>query len=428
MTFSLGLSAPLSARLLALAGPCFVGLLSVTGCAPTAGAVHPPARMAPAASAPVVAPIPPPLPAGVLSVESGAEEPETAEEEGHEDGEGPDDEDSPDGAVVSPTTATSPLLALSDAEAQARYKKDPTSLGPISVGRPNAGALVNGVVMPQNPAKWIVLEPGLAWGTQETVDAIAKAIDRVHSEHPNTAPIPIGHISSKHGGYLPVHKSHQAGRDVDIGYYFTTPKGAFISGTAKNLDLARNLTFIKAMFAVSDVEMMFIDTSIQKLLVEYALSHGEDSAWLDKMFQVRQKAGFAPIRHVRGHKNHIHVRYVSPVASAMGRKIAGMVAIHSAPPSGGKGAPVPAAAVGEKLVAHRARSGDTLQILAKRYGTSIEAIKRANALKGDALKAGHVYQIPVPALPKPGSPLPQTAHKPSKPAPQKQPKKGKSGG
>lgn len=361
-------------------------------------------------------------------------------EHDHDDGEGPEDEDIFDAPspTSTPSAHLSPLLQLTDAEIHARYKKDPATLGPLSVGRPNAGALVNGVRMPSDPAKWVVLEPGLAWGTQETVDGISRAIERVHAEFPASQPIPIGHISSKSGGYLPVHKSHQAGRDVDLGYYFTTPKPHFVSGTKANLDLARSLALVKAFFAVSDVEMMFIDTSIQKLLVDYALAHGEDAAWLDKTFQVRQKPGYAPIRHVRGHKNHIHVRFSSPQAVALGRRVAGLVAIHPAPSPGTKGAPAAVTAPGEKLVPHKARSGDTLQILARRYGTTVQAIQRVNGLKGFALKAGHVYQIPVPAPPRPGSPLPAAAKHPSpaptqkaapaKQAPPKQAKKGKTGG
>jgi LysM repeat protein len=297
------------------------------------------------------------------------------------------------------------------------------------VGRPNAGALVNGVMMPKSP-KWIVLEPGLAWGTQETIDGLSRAIERVHADFPGSQSIPIGHISSKHGGYLPVHKSHQAGRDVDVGYYFTTPKQHFTTGTKANLDLPRSLAFVKALLTLADVELVLVDTSIQKLLVEHAVSAGEDPAWLDRTFQVRQKPGYAPVRHVRGHKNHIHVRFASPQAVALGRRATGLVAIRSAPPPGVKVATAGAAAAsaatsapGEKLVAHRARSGDTLVILARRYGTTVEAIQRVNHIKGTALKAGHVYQIPVPPPPVRGAPLPKAS------TPQKHAgKKVKSGG
>lgn len=346
----------------------------------------------------------------------------------HGDAEGPDDEDetydaTPQVASV-PTTAASPLLALSDTEIHARFRKDPASLGALSVGKPNAGALVNGVNMPKG-TMWTVLEPGLAWGTQETIDGLSKAIERVNNLYPGSQAIPIGHISSKSGGYLPVHKSHQAGRDVDVGYYFTTPKKHFVTGNAANLDLARTLAFVKSILAVSTVEMILVDTSIQKLLADHAIAHGDDPAWVDRTFQVRQKMVGAPVRHVRGHKNHLHIRFSSPTAVALGRRVAGLVAVHAAPPPGTPAAAAvaaakAAAAPADKIVSHRAKSGDTLVILARRYGTTVEAIQRVNHIKGTALKAGHVYQIPVPPPPVRGAPLP--------PPPQKHAKKGKTGG
>ena len=404
--------------------PSWLGALFLLVALPACASGPPASALAPRPLPPLTAApqIPPPPPPALAAPPEAAPDP-AAHEEPHEDAEGPDDEDEAYDATPTvastPAGATSPLLALSEAEIRSRFRKDPASLGPLSVGKPNAGALVNGVMMPKGP-QWIVLEPGLAWGTQETIDGLSRAIERVNNMYPGSQAIPIGHISSKSGGYLPVHKSHQAGRDVDVGYYFTTPKTQFVTGNASNLDLARNLAFIKSLLAVASVEMILVDTSIQKLLVDYAAAHGEDAAWLDRTFQVRQKVVGAAVRHVRGHRNHLHVRFFSPNAVALGQRVAGLVPIKAAPPPG---APKPGAATAvaaaptEKLVPHKARSGDTLVILARRYGTTVEAIQRVNHLKGTALKAGHTYQIPVPPPPVRGAPLPQ-----------KQAKKGKTGG
>jgi len=43
---------------------------------------------------------------------------------------------------------------------------------------------------------------------------------------------------------------------------------------------------------------------------------------------------------------------------------------------------------------HKARSGDTLGSLARRYGTSVEAIQKVNGLRSNAIKMKHVYKIP----------------------------------
>lgn len=43
---------------------------------------------------------------------------------------------------------------------------------------------------------------------------------------------------------------------------------------------------------------------------------------------------------------------------------------------------------------HKLRNGDTLSSLAKKYGVSIDAIKKANGMKGDNLRAGNSIKIP----------------------------------
>ena len=50
----------------------------------------------------------------------------------------------------------------------------------------------------------------------------------------------------------------------------------------------------------------------------------------------------------------------------------------------------------DAFVYHRARSGDTLDSLARHYGVSIQAIRQANGLKGNALKQKQTYRIPKP--------------------------------
>ncbi|MCA9623482.1 MAG: penicillin-insensitive murein endopeptidase, partial [Myxococcales bacterium] len=86
----------------------------------------------------------------------------------------------------------------------------------VSLGRPNAGALEVGVEMPEDP-RWEIVVPQHAWGTQETVDGIAAAVAAVNREHPGAHPLHIGDLSREFGGPLYPHRSHQSGRDVDLG-------------------------------------------------------------------------------------------------------------------------------------------------------------------------------------------------------------------
>jgi LysM repeat protein len=45
-------------------------------------------------------------------------------------------------------------------------------------------------------------------------------------------------------------------------------------------------------------------------------------------------------------------------------------------------------------VTHRVRSGQTIGAIARQYGTSVEAIKRANGLRSARLRTGQRLRIP----------------------------------
>jgi penicillin-insensitive murein endopeptidase len=369
-----------------------IGLLVLPACAVA------PEREPPRMAAPIVPqalPPPPPVAApppaddGAVSAASAASDEELAPLDD-------DADEEPDASKPRPPP-NSPLLALSEAELTARYKQDPQSLGAISAGPPRAGVLINGVQMPKDD-KWILLDPGRAYGTQETVDALARIITRVNQRFPDAPPLPIGHISAQRGGHLNPHLSHQSGRDADVGYYYRTPMRAFVTATGDNLDMPRTWTLVKAAIKETDVEMILMDRSIQKLLADYAAMNGEDPAFIDEVFQIRGKNARAPIRHIKGHGNHLHFRFHNPVAEELGRRLSRVITFPKAPH-------VTSAnhveVAGATFAQHRARSGDTMVILAKRYGCTVEDIQRANGLKSIALRAGTVYRIPQKAPPKP---------------------------
>jgi penicillin-insensitive murein endopeptidase len=308
-----------------------------------------------------------------------------------------DDDDEEPTATAPRTAPKAPILLLSDAELSDRYKKDPASVGPISAGGIRSGVLVNGVPMPKSD-RVLLLDPGRAYGTQETVDALTLIINRVHERFPDTPPLPIGHISAPRGGHLSPHLSHQSGRDADVGYYYRTPTRAFVTANESNLDMPRTWALVKAAIKETDVDMILMDRSIQKLLYDHAAAAGEDPRFLDEAFQIRGKNARAPIRHIKGHGNHLHFRFHNAVAEELGRRLARHIPTPKPPPVT---AARQAEVAGVTFATHKARSGDTLVILAKRYGTTVEDIQRVNGLRGNALRAGTTYRIPTKVAPKP---------------------------
>jgi penicillin-insensitive murein endopeptidase len=373
------------AALSGCAGSLGEGLHSRSPWSPTAPTAPPPASYAPS-----LAPPPTPEVAAVPSSNPADEEVAALDDDAALEGEGI--------ALPSAAPANSPALALSDAELERRFHHDPASLGPASVGPASAGALVNGVQMPHSD-RWQLNDPGCAYGTQETVDALTRSIERVNQRFPGTPPIMIGHLSARNGGHLSPHRSHQSGRDADVGYYYKGGTRPFIHATAENLDLPRTWALVKAALTETTVEMILIDQAVQRVLADYAAASGEPPAFLDEVFQVRGKNARAPIRHVKGHDNHIHFRFHNPIAEAMGRRVARFVVLprpRDLPTHGARVAveKVDAARSAPVYAQIRARSGDTLVILARRYGATVEEIQRANNLRGNAIRAGMVYRIP----------------------------------
>lgn len=275
------------------------------------------------------------------------------------------------------------MVAISDEQLSWLIAEDTAALGSVSIGFPSGGVLLNGRQMASSPL-WDVVNPDESWGTEETIAFVETAIRAVHALHPDSHPLYIGDISEDDGGRLNRHQTHQAGRDVDLGFYFKQGQGAWhANGTARNLDLPRNWALVRALVVHTDVETVLLDRSIQRLLYDYAVSIGEDRDWLRDVFQVPRGTGQSVVRHVPKHRNHYHVRFYNRRAQETG--------IRAYKPLLEQGKIKPPVV----YVNHRVRSGQTLGHLARRYGVSVRAIQAANGMRGTMLRAGRSYRIPV---------------------------------
>lgn len=211
------------------------------------------------------------------------------------------------------------LLGLDVAELDTLVQADPSAIGSLSLGKANRGGLFNGVELPESPL-WRRVEPDKAFGTQETIDGISHAIHAVHRTFADTHELWVGHISRQRGGWLRPHRSHQSGRDVDLGFYYTDDSRWYVRGSEKNLDVARNWVLLKTLLVETDVEFVFLDRSVQRLMIEYAKATGEDAAWLEATFEGDRRDAQCIVRHVWGHATHMHVRFRSEVSRHMAER------------------------------------------------------------------------------------------------------------
>jgi len=302
-------------------------------------------------------------------------------------------EGSPEGEVRA--EQPHPLDGWSDAQIATAVREDLPALGPMSLGSANAGALINGVQASETPL-YRPISPGGAWATRETLDYLGVALGRVHEQFPDTPPLELGDISGKRGGASPPHLSHQSGRDVDIAYFYNNGARWYARGNAKNLDLPRNWAFVRALIAETDVDLILIDSSIQRLLEEYALEQGEDRAWLAGVFRGAPGAVGAGdpsatrplrlrpiIRHAPGHATHIHIRFFNPIAQETARRCHGFLLeakLTHAP---------------QRYLSHKVKKNETLGMISRKYGVSVPRLRAANGLKSSLIREKSVVRVPV---------------------------------
>src|SRR5260221_1221435 len=251
---------------------------------------------------------------------------------------------------------------LSDADLQRLWKEDLAALGTISVGFADQGRLINAERMAQDEA-WVCQRPDLAFGASETVEALETAFRAVHEQFPGSAPARLSHIELQDGGYLRPHRSHQSGRDADIGFFYkndVTPAPRV--RREKLIDPARNWALLKALITKTDVQVILVDRGIQKVLRAWALSSGEDPGFVDGLFSGGRKA---LIQHARRHRDHFHVRFYAARSQELSRRIQPLLAQRPE----------------QNLVLHKVRSGETLGHIARKTGSSIALILKANRMR-----------------------------------------------
>ncbi len=181
------------------------------------------------------------------------------------------------------------------------------------------GTLKNGVQLGPG-AHYEIKRPDNAWGERATLLAIQRATT-IYSRTTSDGPkIHIGDLSRRGGGHFPPHLSHRSGRDVDVGYVLLGTEAddlLFRRADTDNLDVPRTWALLRAFVATGYVRIIFADTSIQRLLYDYARESGVDESTLEMLLQYPRGGNFPGgiIRDWPGHKNHFHVRFGAPRAT-----------------------------------------------------------------------------------------------------------------
>lgn len=181
-----------------------------------------------------------------------------------------------------------------------------------SYGSANRGRLHNGVPL-ETTTGIRVRTVANSYGTERVVRLIKGIAFDVQARWPNAPDMVIGDISYHRGGRIKRHSSHQSGRDADITFYHrgNVELPDFRDMSAETFDAARNWYVFKTLIDLGEVEYIFIDYPLQRILYDYALSLGYTKDDLAPIIQYPQprSTGVGIIRHIKGHDDHWHIRF-----------------------------------------------------------------------------------------------------------------------
>ncbi|MCB9738391.1 MAG: penicillin-insensitive murein endopeptidase [Deltaproteobacteria bacterium] len=196
--------------------------------------------------------------------------------------------------------------------------------GPRSVGATSAGRLLHGrAIRPRRAAGWAFMPHiparNTTWGTRGMQDLLDHLGARVHGCRKG-AELRVGNISLRGGGPSPWHRSHQAGRDVDLAPMLLGPDGKaaptddFVrldrygrarDGSGRRLDVRCTLRLVVALTEddAPPVQWAFFARWLRKLLLAEAEREKLPAEVVARVADVlRQPSDSAP------HDDHLHVR------------------------------------------------------------------------------------------------------------------------
>lgn len=152
----------------------------------------------------------------------------------------------------------------------------------------------------------------LAWGTKRLVMAIDAAGERVGKEHPGPdgkpVPLGVGNIGRAKGGPIRDYsRSHQAGRDADLAFFYEGKVAEDlerIEGTS-GLDVVRTWALVRSLLEDTsiDVQWLFVSTPIRDALLAEAARTNAPRDVVKRAREVLRQPSDAP-----PHDDHLHLR------------------------------------------------------------------------------------------------------------------------
>ena len=225
-------------------------------------------------------------------------------------------------ASIAPSTS----LGSSSSSRGSRGGDRRFSTGTTSVGMANRGRLTSGLRVERSSLiDYVASEVhgrsgGNFYGTDEMAGLLERTAATMREFSSGTA-LRIGEISSRHGGPLAGHRSHQSGRDVDIAFYYKSARGrpaepdrfVNINRNGKTEDHRGGQLTLDARASWKLVETLLLDLRVNIQFIFVAgwvesrlLDAGRQMSAPDELIQHAEAIMRQPDGHP--HANHFHVR------------------------------------------------------------------------------------------------------------------------
>ncbi|MCC6669294.1 MAG: penicillin-insensitive murein endopeptidase [Polyangiaceae bacterium] len=219
-----------------------------------------------------------------------------------------------------------PALAggLPDRALPKRFTKAPFSLMSLTVGHPNAGWQVRAKRLKKS--KHLVIKAGSednAYGHPALVLMLGRSAKELARAAPGSVLL-VGDLSSKHGGSLSGHRSHQSGRDADVGFYALdaagkpvlpekfvafTADGKATDGSGLTFDDRRNWLLVQSWVRDkrAGLSHIFVSRGLRQRMLGYATKQPAFQKYVTEVAALlKQPEDASP------HDDHFHVRVSCP--------------------------------------------------------------------------------------------------------------------
>ncbi len=195
-----------------------------------------------------------------------------------------------------------------------------------SIGSPTAGRLIGGAHLIEN--EYLRIEPNdtagdVRWGLEPLVSMLDRAGRSVRRQYPG-AVLSVGHLSRAGGGDVDRHRSHESGRDADVGFFVRSAAGRqllsphFVSfrgdATAPSwpgayFDDAKNWALVTALVGDPEAHVthLFVAAPLRARLLAFAERAGAPQEMRMRAAELMQQP-----RGVLPHDDHFHVRIACP--------------------------------------------------------------------------------------------------------------------